>query len=494
MERSVSLESKRVRPGPRFTATRTEKLKRFVKSVQSLRIRWQVLCNRYLPISHENSIWRLSRLPGADDPDQGWKLHISATILSANRVFERAAPLLSKTGVLFKAPCSLEELANLNCGMPYGFSQIGKFITVYSRDAKEAVGLAQELHHLTCGLPGPVVPYDRPLRPNSRVHYRYGSFADVEIERPDGSRAKAIRDNTGRFVPDRREHGAAVPNWVSDPFPKLDRYRSRSTRDNPLQTTFLAYEAISQRGKGGVYRALDLSVSPARLCILKEGRKDGETYWDGKDGYWRVQFESDVLTRLSEAGLNVPRVYARFKSGKSFFLVLEFIEGESLHSLLQRKTRIPLATAIRYGIQLARMLGRIHEAGLIWRDCKPHNLICTKAGELRPIDFEGACKINRPDILQWSTEGYVPFPSLKQTLSGPGTGEDLFGLGVVLHRLLTGLAPKEGEPRPPVEKLRRGVPLPVCRIIADLLEPASPPPEASEVAAVLDSAHHTLIG
>ncbi|MGB9177992.1 MAG: hypothetical protein WCB68_02000, partial [Pyrinomonadaceae bacterium] len=58
----------------------------------SLSERWQELCARYLPITLENSIWRQSRAREPQDPAQGWKLHISATILMANRVLERVGP------------------------------------------------------------------------------------------------------------------------------------------------------------------------------------------------------------------------------------------------------------------------------------------------------------------------------------------------------------------------------------------------------------------
>ena len=105
--------------------------------------KWQELCASYLPITPENSIWRYSRASNHDDPDQGWKLHISATILTANRLFEAIAPLLQSHGCLFKAPSSLQELDKINAGLYYGYSQVGKFTTVYPHSAEAAVLLAQ---------------------------------------------------------------------------------------------------------------------------------------------------------------------------------------------------------------------------------------------------------------------------------------------------------------------------------------------------------------
>ncbi len=65
--------------------------------------------------------------------------------------------------------------------------------------------------------------------------------------------ALAMRDEEGALVPDRRASGAAVPSWVTDPFPPNRRQQhSGSFPESPLRTTFRAYEALSQRGKGGV--------------------------------------------------------------------------------------------------------------------------------------------------------------------------------------------------------------------------------------------------
>src|SRR5262245_42283843 len=91
---------------------------------------WQRLCDTYLPIRSNRSIWRLSRKRNGDDPSQGWKLHVSATILSACSIFRAIAPYLKRRNISFKAPKSLAELQKINAGIFYPFSQVGKFVTV----------------------------------------------------------------------------------------------------------------------------------------------------------------------------------------------------------------------------------------------------------------------------------------------------------------------------------------------------------------------------
>jgi class IV lanthipeptide synthase len=446
---------------------------------QSLKNRWDELCARYLPIVAEGSVWRQNRLIFPDDPEQGWKLHISATILTANQIMEKVAPLLCSLNIVFKAPRSLEELSMLNCGLQYGFSQVGKFITVYPKTPEDAMSLAQKLHRLTYRLPGPSAPYDISFRANSRVSYRYGSFSFLEVENANGARVSAIRKPDGELIPDLREPGAAAPVWATNPFLEpIARSGNKSKSPGPLKTTYRAYEALSQRGKGGVYRALDLSVLPARLCVLKEGRRHGETDWDGRDGYWRIKREARVLSSLYSAGVRVPRVYATFKSEGNFYLAAEFIEGKNLQSLLMNKRKkLPLPEALDYGAQLAALLQQIHSAGWTWRDCKPLNLIVDDEGRLRPLDFEGACPVNQPDKMPWGTPGYAPPDWLSEPVSKTRVPEDLYALGATLHQLLSNDTPYGTHSKPAIGRLRKHVPAQVKELLSALLDadPASRP-------------------
>src|SRR5204862_1881453 len=92
----------------------------------------------------------------------------------------------------------------------------------------------------------------------------------------------------------------------------------------------LVFKAKAQRGKGGVYEAVDLSVLPVRPVIIKEGRRHGETNWDGRDGYALVQHEATVLRELRKAGLPVPEIFREFTKNRNRYLVLEQITGRPL--------------------------------------------------------------------------------------------------------------------------------------------------------------------
>lgn len=445
---------------------------------------WQELCARFLPLTSAGSQWRYSRETAPGDPQQGWKLHLSATVLTACEAMRRVAPFLQGRQVLFKAPRSLDELVKINCGLYYGYSQAGKFITVYPRNDQEAVSLARELHKLTEGMPAPLVPFDLELRPGSCVYYRYGSFEHLDMENADGVRIPAMRHPNGGLVPDLRESATAKPDWVSDPFIGERRRRNNETPDSPLKNTYRVFRALAQRGKGGVYQAIDLSVNPPRLCVIKEGRRDGEVGWDGRDGYWRVKNEEQVLGRLRASGVNVPRIYSSFEVEGNYYLVTEFIEGNSLQAVLKKRLRrLTIPRVLHFGNTISLIVSQIHSAGWAWRDCKPSNLILTKRGELRPLDFEGACPVDCPDPLMWSTPEFSPPESEVICRTSSRAPEDVYAIGAIIYLLLTGRLPQSPGP-PPASGLRRNAPPLVCAIISELLAPDPKQRPSAQIAAL----------
>lgn len=404
-----------------------------LKRARAHNARWESLRDRYLPIAANDSIWRFNRLPSADDPEQGWKLHVSATILSANQTFARIAPYLEQTNVMFKAPHSLEELYKLNSGMHYGYSQIGKFITVYPRNADEAVTMASELDRLTESLSGPVVPFDSRFGPASSVYYRYGSF---DLQMPDGKTA-AIRDPEGQLIADSWEK----PEWVVDPFA---RPTTTSSGGDLTSTPFRVFKALSQRGKGGVYQAFDISFDPPRLCVIKQGRAGGEISWARKDGASMLRHEARTLANLARAGVEVPLTYSQFKLQQHHYVVMEHIEGESLQAILEKQeTLLPVDRVVDFAKQIASLVSRIHRAGWLWLDCKPANLILTPNGKLRPLDFEGSCPLKQTVSPDWQTPAFIaPRDGTDDSVS---TSEDVYAFGVTCYYLLTGQLPERSQ-------------------------------------------------
>ena len=438
---------------------------------EKLKNEWVSLSNDFLPVTgKEDSIWKFSREATPADPAQGWKLHISATVLTAGKVLAVVGPLLKSRRVLFKGPASLDHLSKLNSGLYYGYTQVGKCLTVYPRSEREAIAIAKKTLELTRDIPAPAVPFD--LKFGGCVYYRYGAFRrhhDVQ----DSVGALPILTPDGTPIPDDRKSPAAKPEWIEDPF--LKHTKSIAKTEAPASSAFRVVRALGLRGKGGVYLGLDFSLPSPRLCILKEGRRAGESSWDGWDGYSRVKHEERVLTALAIEGAEVPRVHTSFEVEKSLYVALEFIEGKSLQDLLANlERRMPVSRVVEFGRQVSELLNRIHSAGWVWRDCKPSNLILTKTKRLRPIDFEGAWPIDQPNPPLWASQTFAA-PEVKVGNCIPKPAQDLYSLGVVLHYLVWGTFPS-GEEGPAPKRRKVNSPE-LMALIADLLnsDPAKRP-------------------
>lgn len=431
---------------------------------------WQRLCHKYLPVRPRGSIWRFSRRRNRNDLSQGWKIHISATVLSACEIFRLIAPYLKKRNVFFKTTKSLAELHKLNAGIFYGFGQVGKFITVYPNSTETAVAIAAELHALTVGRAAPMVPYDNPLQPDGCIYYRYGGFSKRDVIFRNNN-APAVLRTDGKLVRDLRGPGAAVPPWLTDPFQPLHR-RTVHERLTPLETTYSNYEALVQRGKGGVYRALDHSFAPPKSCVMKEGRRHGETDWFGRDGFVRVKREAHFLKQTSPVIAGVPRLLNSFQANGCFYLVTERITGRSLQQVIASRERISTRRILHYCKNMAEIVADIHSTGWAWGDCKPANFYCQKNDELRALDFEGACRLDKVEPPAMTTPGYFSpkFHGKNRDLEAV----DLYGLGTSIMQLIArSSSPTKLGPAFEREIRKRKLSRSIAKTIRNLREPKS---------------------
>ncbi|MEQ1606550.1 MAG: protein kinase [Pyrinomonadaceae bacterium] len=414
--------------------------------------RWRLLCSTYLNVVHDGSIWRSNREAKYDEPAQGWKLHLSATILDACDLFERVAPVLNQYDVQYKAPNSLGELLKLNSGQHHGYHQVGKFITVYPRCDDLAVELAEILHELTSGFAKVVIPFDEQYKPDSALFYRYGGFARIHRTDESGKTLLLIKDPEGNEVEDDRRR--AKPDWVSHIFPRFHSPDHDTFNGTPLGGNYRIFDAMKQRGKGGTYLAMDLTQARPRLAIVKEGRRHGEVAWNGQDGYALAQNEYAVLKQLRERYPEVPEARDAFEVNNNFYFVMEHIDGESLKQRMdRRRRRYSIKQIVDFAISISQMIRSIHSAGWIWNDCKPANLIITPDGKMRPIDFEGSYPIGTDDPFEWKTKAY----SDARFDRSEGARGDIYAFGATLYFLLTGRL-FEPEVKIPIRKLRRDVP------------------------------------
>jgi hypothetical protein len=454
---------------------------------EALCSRWDKLCDLHLPVSLE--VWRLSRHGRMNEPAQGWKLHVAATILDACDVLQIIAPVLDAQDVQYKAPSSLDELLKINSGLHYGYRQVGKFITIYPRESSLAVSLAQVLHDLTKDFAKISVPFDNQYCPRSAIFYRYGAFSRMESRNTEGRKVLLINDSNGNSVEDDRF--VVKPDWIPHTFPPKATSENNSFAGTPLGTNYLIYGAIKQRGKGGTYRAVDLTEKRPRLCIVKEGRRHGEVAWNGRDGYDLAKNEFYVLNELRQKYEDVPMVRDCFEVHGSFYFVMEYIEGKSLkHHMDTRCRRYRIEEILQFAVAIAEIIKNIHNAGWIWNDCKPANLIITKGKKLRPVDFEGAYRIHTQSPFEWRTKAF----SGAGFNGTEGTYSDLYSLGAVLYFLITGQLVNPDR-FVSIAKLRRNIPSDLATVVESLLfDPTSSLEKTIIILRALLNAQKRIVG
>lgn len=334
---------------------------------------------------------------------QGWKLHISATITFAVTVLARILPVLKRHRCPFKLARSLRHLAQLNApNVPGGVA--GKFVTIYPRDDQQAREIASECHAATLGLQGPYILSDRRLKPDSLVHYRYGSFANYRTAFSlDGLLVHYIEDPDGRIVPDERKPWYTPPSWVTDPFvPAQASVPTTSERlppeDGLRLGVYLVKSALKQGNRGGTYRARSLANS-ARV-VLKEARPHvGVDRW-GRDVTDRLRHEFTMLGYLAHSSI-VPVPIDLFIADDHVFIAMQEISGTTLRQFILKeylRDNMLINNDASYGPipRVASLLHTLHSYNIVVRDFNPNNIMVRDNGELVLVDLELAWPLFSP--------------------------------------------------------------------------------------------------
>src|SRR5581483_8555141 len=384
---------------------------------------------------------------GVTSPEQGWKLHISATAASAPGVLAAAVPVLVAEGVPFKFAAGGRIVRLLNSTHADRASG-GKFLTVYPADDAQAVRLAEACHRATEGLAGPVILSDRAYRPGSLVHYRYGGFSAAPAVDPDGVVVHLITGPDGRPLPDERTASYRAPSWLADPFqpaapggPAAPPAPAAGAGGAVvLHGRYHVQGALSHANKGGTYLAEDAATGA--LVVIKEGRPHVGDEGHG-DARARVRHEARLLALAEPLG-RAPRLVEVFEQGGHVFLVEEYVDAPSLRDIVEGDSGDGPATALPPGEQrvlataLAETMAAFHAAGLLIGDFNPNNILVTADG-VRIIDLEHARPAGEPPLGPAGTPGYA---SPEQLRGRPaGEPDDRYALGATLAYLITGADP-----------------------------------------------------
>lgn len=240
----------------------------------------------------------------------------------------------------------------------------------------------------------------------------------------------------------------------ADDKPALPNQLARRTI---LAKRYLIDKAIGEGGFGITYSAWDLT--DGRHVAIKEYYPSGYVSRDTRNGavvignkknhaatnrgLKRFIDEAQNLARVSDHS-GVVAVLDFFSANNTAYIVMEFLDGISLKKYVRRKGKLDEETVLTILKPVVYSLREVHAAGLIHRDISPDNILITKNGEVKLIDF-GAAEQTNPDGRSVSIvlkQGYAPEEQYRlRGEQGPWT--DIYALGVTIYYCLTAQLPPE---------------------------------------------------
>ena len=206
-------------------------------------------------------------------------------------------------------------------------------------------------------------------------------------------------------------------------------------------------EEIGRGGMSTVYKAFDTVLErPVAIKLMHR----------------EITSDSDQLERFrrearSVAQLNHPHVVTVIDAGEeptadaegtgTPYIVLEYVDGETLKDIIRSEGPLEIPQAIAYAIEIARALGAAHERQIVHRDVKPHNILISEEGGAKITDFGIARTLTEQGLtMAGRVLGTTDYVSPEQALGQPVTGQsDLYSLGIVLYEMLTGDVPFHAE-------------------------------------------------
>uniref|UniRef100_A0A7C4KYI1 non-specific serine/threonine protein kinase n=1 Tax=Bellilinea caldifistulae TaxID=360411 RepID=A0A7C4KYI1_9CHLR len=223
-----------------------------------------------------------------------------------------------------------------------------------------------------------------------------------------------------------------------------------------LRGRYRIVRIIGQGGMGSIYLADDLRLE-GRQCALKEVEHDRslppDLLQEAREQFFR---EATVLARLDHP--NLPKVSDFFSTGSRDYLVMDFIPGRDLRTLMleakQQNRFLSEAEVLNWADQLASALSYLHSQNppILHRDIKPSNLKVTPSGLLKLVDF-GLVKVLAPGevtitVLQGQgTALYTPLEQYGGDSGHTDVRSDIYAFGATLYHLLTNEPPADARER-----------------------------------------------
>ncbi len=245
--------------------------------------------------------------------------------------------------------------------------------------------------------------------------------------------------------------------------------------------TYKILQPIGQGGMGSVFLAEHTSLQRRVAIKVLTAEK-------AKDKLTLERFNREARAAAALDHPNIVRLHDISQGNGVHFLVMEYVEGNDLHSLMSKTGPLHYAQAVEYIAQVAAGLQHAHDRGFIHRDIKPANLMLNKDGHVKILDMGLARNFNSSSdnltalLAEGNIAGTVDFLSPEQAMNHPlDERSDIYSLGATLYALLTGHPPFNGstaqklmqhqlkDPPSLMKKLNGRVPPPLSEVLNKMM-------------------------
>ena len=222
-----------------------------------------------------------------------------------------------------------------------------------------------------------------------------------------------------------------------------------------LDDRYVLDDVIATGGMGTIFRGYDKLLE--RTVAIKSLHPHLATT------SYAERFFQEGQTIASLAHPNLVTVYDVGSIDGLPYLVMEYIDGEDLATIIERNGAMAPAAAVPLAVQICRGLGYAHDKGIVHRDVKPQNILVTGVGHVKIVDFgiarvASSLEMTEPGWVLGTAQYLAPEVAVGQQAT---TQSDLYSLGVVLYRLFTGQLPFDAENPLAVAMLHRTEPVPL---------------------------------
>ena len=207
------------------------------------------------------------------------------------------------------------------------------------------------------------------------------------------------------------------------------------------------YKILSTIGSGGfgtVYLAEDTWID--KKVALKVPHKQGVDFGE-------LLREPRLLATLNHP--NVVTILTAERQENVFFIVMEFVPGETLEALITREGALDVLRALDYTCQISNAVDHAHRHGVLHRDLRPSNVIVAESGMLKVADF-GTSRFLEIAAHGTTVIGSPPYMAPEQFEGRAVFASDLYSLGVTMYQMLTGVLPYDTPAPSDIDRLRRG--------------------------------------